>query len=91
MAGQRPAAVPVLLLTERLAIGALIHSRICLMGAYQNPVQRAEIGILTVILALLNGTLNALVCMGIHSLLPPSLGDGVRLPAKSENIHFHLC
>ena len=39
------------------------------MGAYQDPLQGAEIGILAVVGALLNSTLNALVCMTIHSLM----------------------
>ena len=37
------------------------------MGTNQNALQGAEIGILTVVLALLNGTLNTLVCMAIHN------------------------
>jgi hypothetical protein len=57
------------LLTEGLAVGALVHGGICLMGAYQNPLQGAEIGILAVMCALLDSTLNALVCMTIHSLM----------------------
>ena len=54
------------LLTEGLAIGALVSSGIDLMGADQNPLQGAEICVLAVMLALRNGTLNALVCMAIH-------------------------
>ena len=37
------------------------------MGAYQDPLQRAVVGILTVMCALRNGTLDALVCMTAHS------------------------
>ena len=36
------------------------------MGTYQNPLQGAEICILAVVGALLDSTLNALVCMAIH-------------------------
>ena len=57
----------LLLLAEGLAVGALVNSGIGLMGTNQNALQGAEIGILTVVLALLNGTLNALVCMAIHN------------------------
>ena len=41
------------------------------MGAYQDPLQRTEVCILAVMGALLNGTLNALVCVTIHGLIPP--------------------
>ena len=54
------------LLAEGLAVSALIHGGICLMGAYQDPLQRAKVGILAVMGALLDSTLNALVCMTIH-------------------------
>ena len=80
----------ILLLPEGLTVGTLIHGRICLMGTHQDPLQRAEICILAVMGALLNSTLNALVCMAIHSVHPPYLRDGVRLPDCSENIHFIL-
>ena len=76
------------LLAEGLAVGALVSSGIGLMGAYQDPLQGAEIGILAVMCALLDSTLNALVCMAIHRLLPPFRRDGLRLPGRRENIHF---
>ena len=41
------------------------------MGAYQNPVQGAEVCILAVVGALLDGTLDALVRIAIHSTFPP--------------------
>ena len=37
------------------------------MGAYQDPLQGAVVGILTVMCALRNGTLDTLVCMAAHS------------------------
>ena len=55
------------LLAEGLAVSALILGGSCLMGAHQNAVQRAEVCVLAVMLALLNSTLNRLVCMAIHS------------------------
>ena len=55
-----------LLHTEGLAVGALVLGGVCLVGAHQDPLQRTEIGILTMVSALLNGTLNALVCVAIH-------------------------
>ena len=36
------------------------------MGAHQNAVQRAEVCILAMVGALLNSTLNALVCVATH-------------------------
>jgi len=56
-----------LFLTEGHAVGALILGGICLMGANQNPLQRTVVCFVTVVCALLNSTLNALVCVAIHS------------------------
>jgi hypothetical protein len=39
------------------------------MGTNQNPLQGAEVSVLAVMGALLNSTLNALVCMAIHSVI----------------------
>ena len=80
------------LLTEGLAVGALVHSGICLMGANQDPLQGAVIGILAVMGALLNSTLNRLVCMAIHSLYPPFLVMDLECPAASKTyISFCAC
>jgi len=56
-----------LFLAEGLAVSALVHSGITLVGANQNTVQSAEICILAVVSALLNGAFDALVCFAIHS------------------------
>ena len=72
------------LLTEGLAVGALVHSGICLMGANQDPLQGAVIGILAVMGTLLNSTLNRLVCMAIHSLYPPFLVMNLDCPGASK-------
>ena len=58
------------------------------MGTYQNTLQGAEVCVLAMMLALLNSTLNALVCMAIHSADPPYHRDGLRLPRKEEIIHL---
>ena len=58
-----------LLLAEGLAVSALILGRSSLVGAHQNAVQRAEVCILAVMLALLNSALNRLVCMAIHRVI----------------------
>ena len=68
-----PPYLRVSLLTEGHTIGALVCSGIGLMGTNHDSLQRAEVGILTVMGALLNSTLNALVCMATHSFDPPFL------------------
>ena len=57
------------LLAEGLAVGALVCGGIGLVGAHQDPVQRAVICLLAMVLALLNSTLNALVCMTVHGII----------------------
>ena len=55
-----------LFLSEGLAVGALIHGRVCLMGTYQNLIQGAVVLAVTVIGAGLDGTFDALVCIAVH-------------------------
>ena len=55
-----------LLLPEGLAVGALVHGRILLMGADQDLIQGAVVLSLAMMGALLNGALDALVCMTVH-------------------------
>jgi len=55
-----------LLLAKGLAVGTLIGSGVCLMGAYQDPLQRAEVIGIAVISALGYGTLDALVGLAVH-------------------------
>ena len=55
-----------LLSVEGLAVGALVHGGVCLVGAYQDPVQGAVVLGGAVVGALADGTLNALVCMAVH-------------------------
>ena len=54
------------LLAEGLAVGALIHGGIRLMGAYQDPIQRAVVLTGAVMGALVYGALDALVGMTVH-------------------------
>ena len=56
-----------LLHSEGLAVSALVHGGVTLVGADQNTVQGAEVCVLAVVSALLNGAFNALVCLAIHS------------------------
>ena len=53
-------------LTEGLAVGALIHSRILLVGAHQNAVQRAVVCGVAMVCAGLDGAFDALVCVFVH-------------------------
>ena len=66
----------ILLLTEGLAVGALIHSGVGFVSAYQNAIQRTKVLALAVVCALLDGALNALVGMIVHTkyLLLSKLG-----------------
>jgi len=57
-----------LLLPEGLAVGALVHGGIGLMGANQDPVQRTVVLVLAVVCTLLDGTFNALVCVTVHAI-----------------------
>ena len=60
------AAAVCLLLAEGLAVGALIHGGICLVGAHQNAVQGAVILSTAVMHALVNCAFDALIGMTIH-------------------------
>ena len=62
------AAAQVLSLAEGLAVGALILSGVCLMGANQDPVQRAVVLTVAVVSTGLNGALDALICVIVHFL-----------------------
>ena len=58
-----------LLLAEGLAVGALVHGGVGLMGAHQDAVQRAVVLVLAVISALLDGAFDTLVGMTVHGFL----------------------
>ena len=55
-----------LFLAEGLAVGALVHGRILLMGAYKDAIQGAVVLGVAVIGALLDGALDALIGMTVH-------------------------
>ena len=55
-----------LLLAEGLAVSALIHGGVGLMGAHQNPVQRAVVLGVAMVCAGLNSTFDALIGMAVH-------------------------
>ena len=56
-----------LLFPEGHAVGALVHGGVHLVGAHHDLVQRAVVLVLTMVGTLLDGTLDALVCMTVHS------------------------
>lgn len=57
-----------LFLAEGLAVGALVHGGITLMGANQNAVQSAVIAVRAVVCTLMHGTFDALICFAIHNV-----------------------
>jgi hypothetical protein len=73
-----------LLLAEGLAVGALVNSGVAFVSTYQNPLQRAVVGILTVICALRNGTFDALVCMAAHSQFLLFVDSAIVFPQFQE-------
>jgi len=58
----------VLFLTEGHAVGALVLAGVCLMGTYQDALQRAVVCFIAVMSALMNGALNALIGIAVHGL-----------------------
>ena len=57
-----------LLLAEGHAVSTLINSGVCFVSTHHDPLQRAVVGIAAMMSTLGNSTLNALICMAIHSL-----------------------
>ena len=73
-------------LTEGLAVGALVHGRVGFMGAYQNPVQRAVVLVLTVVGALVHRTLNTFVGVTIHNCFLLLIGFGYSMANRQKRI-----
>jgi len=87
----RPPYSAALLFTEGLAVGTLVSSGVHFMSTHQDPLQRAVIGILTVMLTLLNSTLNALICMAIHGFILLLFMMGLDCPhAQKTYISYRL-
>ena len=83
----KPPLIDFLLSPERLAVGALVHSRISLVSTNQNALQRAVVGLVAMVSALLNGTFDGLVCIFVHfcSLLLLSSFLGCPRTAKAKH------
>ena len=62
------AAIHASSLAEGLAVGALIHSGVRLVGTHQDAVQRAVVGLVAVVSAGLDSALDALVGMTVHGV-----------------------
>ena len=80
------AAAKMSLRAEGLAVGALIHGGVCLVGTYQDMLQRAVVFVVTVVCALGNGTLDASVCMAAHTWFLLCIEFGFSLTRKQESI-----
>jgi hypothetical protein len=55
-----------LLLAEGLAVGALVHCGVLLVGTHQDSLQRAVVGVVAVVSAGLDGAFDALVGIAVH-------------------------
>ena len=85
------AAAITLLLAEGLAVGALIHGGICLMGTNHNAVQRAVVLSIAVVCAGLDGTFDALVCMAVHIHFLLHFGFGNSMAGLQKIIRCFFC
>ena len=79
-------ALEGLLLAERLAVGALIHGGIQLVGAHQNPIQGAVIFGIAVIGTLLDGAFDALIGLAAHGVFLLLFGFTDSMPRGKEEI-----
>ena len=61
------AAAPTLLLSEGLAVSALVHCGVAFVGANHNAIQGTIVRIITVVGALAHSAFDTLVCMAAHS------------------------
>ena len=77
-------------LLEGLAVGALIHGGVCLMGTDHDLIQRAVVLSLAVMGALGNGAFDALIGMAIHTQFLLCFGVAYSMPLKTKFIHCNL-
>jgi len=77
---------PSLLLAEGLAVGALVLGGVHLMGAHQDPVQRAVVLVLAMVSALLNSAFDAFVGMTIHRKASFDFGFGASMSKSGKSI-----
>ena len=76
-----------LLLAEGLAVGALVHSGVGLVGTHQDLVQSAVVLALAVVGALMDGAFDALIGIAVHShfLLLFWFGSSMALTKKNSH------
>ena len=66
MRQQSPPHFYPLSLAEGLAVSALVHGRICLVGTHQDLIQGAVVLAVAVVSTVFDGAFDALVCVTIH-------------------------
>ena len=76
----------MLLFPEGLAVGALIHGGIGLVGTDQNPIQGAVVLGVAVVCALGDGAFDAFVGIAVHFALPPLFGFGDSMAGFRKSI-----
>ena len=75
-----------LLLAEGHAVGALVNSGVHFVGTHQDAVQGAVILVATMVGALLDSTLDALVCMTVHRKASFEIGFCSSMDSRVESI-----
>jgi hypothetical protein len=65
---EKTAAPALLFLTEGHTVGTLILGGVAFVRTYQDTLQRAVVGFIAVVNALVDSTLNTLVCIAVHVL-----------------------
>ena len=91
-----PQCVAFLLFAEGLAVGALICSRIDFVGAHQDLVQGTVVLMAAVMGALLDGALDALVCVIVHGVSSffrngDSMTKSETVMRMGRNQYFFIC
>ena len=66
--------------------GALVHGRVHLMGTYQDLIQGAVVLVAAMMGALLDGTLDTLVCMTVHRKASFEIGFCSSMDSGGESI-----
>ena len=75
----------LLLLAERLAVRALVHGRILLVGTHQNLVQGAVVLALAVVCALLDSAFDGLVRIAVHVFSSFELTSGIVCASRADS------
>ena len=81
-----PRQTDALLLAEGHAVSALVHGRVCLVGAHQDAVQRAVVLAVAVIRTGLDSAFNALVCIMVHNSFLLLLDSALVWLSRAERV-----